>query len=183
MIFSDFNLVLTIALLRFDVEAEHRSQKFTVEILTDAKTGKIAGERWYDEHGRISRLGDLPAYIDYCPEAGVPIYQRWHRDGMAHRDGDKPSTVVTRADTGIVVAEAYSKLNLLHRDGDKPAIIDWDDKGRLVEQRYAQFGVYHRDQGPAFERFSVVSGKLLESQYWHNGTLRSEPSAPTLDPS
>lgn len=157
---------------------EYESEKYEVEILTDPSTGRLMGERWRDMKGRYSRTGDLPAYVDYCPNSGNPIYQRWYRNGEHHRDDQKPATVANSADASIILAEHYAVAGGFHREGDKPAVIFRDQAGRVTERQFWRGGQLHRVSGPAIECFDTSTGRPTKQENWVNGERQQTIPAP-----
>jgi len=161
------------------VSDEYSSKRFNVEILVDPRTGRIVGERWHDQRGQLDRAGDLPAYVDYCPETGAQIYARWHKEGALHRNGDQPATLVTLPNSGIIICEQYAILGHDHRDGDQPSFIMRDDEGRLEERSFYRHGDLHREAGPAVERFNPKTGERLAQEFWLNGQKQDPNTHPS----
>ena len=166
------------------VNDELETKTYSVEIDYDPVSGKIISERWRNQNGKFDRPCDLPAYIQYCPDTGIPIHQRWH-DGIAQqRMNDKPAVIVTNSSTGSIVVESYEIMNQCHREGDKPALIYRDESGNLIEESYWQHGKCHRNPslGPAKIYYDEVTGEKSEIEYWFNGIQIDPPQAEqTLD--
>ena len=156
------------------------TKSYRVEIVQDPTDDRVISQRWYNEVGRLERPGDLPAEIDYCPEVGTPISEKWHNGTGSgpHRDGDKPAYITTSATTGTRIAECYMIMGEFHRDDDKPAIIYRDDNGSVEEVSYWRFGKLHRDPslGPAEIKYDVSNGQVTSSAYFVSGTQISVPS-------
>jgi len=66
-------------------------------------------------------------------------------------------------------------LGHVHREADQPAMIMRDDQGRLEEHSFHRHGDLHREGGPAVERFSVKTGRLLKREFWLNGRQQDGP--------
>lgn len=157
---------------------ELETKTFSVEIDYEPVNGKIISERWRNQEGNFDRPGDLPAYVEYCPDTGTPIYQRWH-DGIAQqRMGDKPAVIVTDSASGAITVESYEIMNQCHREGDKPALIYRADNGSLTQESYWQHGKRHRDPnlGPARIFYDENTGEVSRSEYWYDGVKVDDPS-------
>lgn len=160
------------------------TKRFAVEIDYDPHTGAILAERWRNRFGELERRGDLPAFIVYCPETGVPTYQRWHNGKGQHREGDKPSLVATDPGTGTTLSEQYTVLGHTQREGDRPAYIRRTSEGQLLEERYFRNGRLHRDPsyGPAVVSYDQSTGRPTTIEFWIDGARLGPPKeGPSLD--
>lgn len=163
---------------------EEKVATFRVELIYQAESGRITGERWREESSdSFARLGDLPSWIDYCPDTGVALHQRWHTDGLWGREGGKPATVVTNPGTKSVTDHVFGLQGRIHRDEDLPAVIEWSDDGTLLTEEWWQENKRHREGGkPAIKRYSATTGEVIECEFWVDHE-RISPSAPDPEPS
>ncbi|MEP3247780.1 MAG: hypothetical protein ABJN40_07360 [Sneathiella sp.] len=163
---------------------EVQTKTFSVEVECDPVSGKVLEERWHDNKGALNRPGDLPAYIRYCPDTGLPDYRRWHNGQGCHRESDLPASINTHTKTGIDTILSYEILGQYHRDGDKPAFIVHRTDGTIQQEDFWKYGKLHRDPqlGPARIFYSEDAKEVAEVEYWVNGTKISAPNIqPTLD--
>ncbi len=87
------------------------------------------GSRFWYQHGRFHRDGDLPAVV--WPDGS----QVWCKHGKRHRDGDLPAAVWANG------TQNWYRHGERHRDGDLPAVVYADGRqawwvdGRLQSDR------------------------------------------------
>lgn len=153
-------------LYSFHMAIDTRSANYEVECVLNGETGNVIREIWRNEQGDIDRLGDQPAWVEYCPITGNVTRQSWWRANEPHRDGDKPAKLGFDPETGAETSRAYWKNGQPHRDEGLPAWITQSNDGMILARHFAVCGRRHRADGPAVEKFDAKSGELVETEYW-----------------
>jgi len=87
---------------------------YSVKQTRDKETGKLLREEFTNVHGQFDR-GELPSVIDYDPETGSPIEEKYFKDGLLHREG-APARVIRDPKSGAISEEFWYQNGMLHRD-------------------------------------------------------------------
>jgi len=90
----------------------------------DTATGLMVEK--YFRHGRLHRMDDQPAVIEYDPATKRVIREQYFKNGSLHRDGGKAAYIEYSATTGRVVLEVFFRDGCLYQNGDEPTAIDYD---------------------------------------------------------
>ena len=90
--------------------------------------GRIFGEEYRSQEGKLHREGDKPALILYYPNGQV-YCESWYQNGKRHREGDKPAERYYYPN-GQVSHEKYYKNGKLF----KRYYYDFYDDDELIEE-------------------------------------------------
>lgn len=176
-----------------------RTETYSVTVERNLQTNRILREQWQGDDGRLHRLGDEPADIEYSIKSGQAVRQEWRVDGYPHRDGDKPAIILTDPDSGNVHEIHYFRMGLEHRDTgpssvkynpqnglvtrrewkregmfaggeDQPSVIEYDEfSGYPKRLIFGTFDTIHRRTGPAIIDLDPQSGAILAEHYYLSG--------------
>lgn len=107
------------------------TEDYSVRIVREQHTDRLISIAFYDDPGRLHRTGDEPAFVEYDPATGRPIYLHFAIHGSEHREGGRPSLQQIDRYTGVTWYERWLENDAPRENG--VVVVERDPRtGRVI---------------------------------------------------